>query len=232
MLLLFMETPGRDGGSDYRGARMPHATPGSVQRDAALQRLDELIAELGHSQENRDDLLIQHLQSARTSLLGAMPEEYELNLCSAKESAAGITDANLKSLVIQEVTALQEGNADLEPAAAQGWHRPQRVQNSALADADKGELYCFFHGYKTKFGVFYPTKYIFAAFPSFRIACDAAGKLEEAGFNKDEVMAVTDVETSRFFDEMRADAGLWGRAHGKFLALSRHRGRVRRYQPR
>jgi len=29
-------------------------------------------------------------------------------------------------------------------------------------------------------------------------------------------MAVTDVETSRFFDEMRADAGLWGELMASF----------------
>ena len=185
-------------------------------REQALARLDHLIHEVTQLSDGQKDLLLEHLQGARTYLLGAMPDEYELNLGAAKEAAAGITDARLQSLVIQEVTALQEGTADLEPATAQGWHRPRRVHNSEPADADKGELYRFFHGYKTKLGVFYPTKYIFAAFPSFRIACDAAGKLEAAGFTKDEVVAVTDAETSRFFDEMRADAGPWGELMASF----------------
>lgn len=185
-------------------------------QEQALARIDHLIHKVTQLSDGQKDLLLEHLQGARTYLLGAMPDEYELNLGAAKEAAAGMTDASLQNLVIKEMIALQKGNADLAPAPAGGWHRPRRVHNSAPADADKGELYRFFHGYKTKFGVFYPTEYIFAAFPSFRIASDAAGKLEVAGFTKDEVVAVTDAETSRFFDEMRADAGPWGELMASF----------------
>src|ERR1700680_3257987 len=101
-----METPGRVGGSDYRGVRMPHATPGLVQRDGALQRLDEVIAELGHSQENRKDLLIQRLQSARTSLLGAMPEEYALSLRSASENLSLVRDEPLRQRMEHTLSSL------------------------------------------------------------------------------------------------------------------------------
>jgi len=79
-----------------------------------------------------------------------------------------------------------------------------------VADAGKSELYRFFHGYRTKLGVFYPTHYIFAAFSSFQVAKNATSKLEEVGFSRDEFVAVTAAETLRFFDEMRADVGVWG----------------------
>jgi hypothetical protein len=85
---------------------MPHATLGPAQRDADLQRLDEVIADLGHSQENRDDLLIQHLQSARTYLLGAMPEEYAFGLRSACENLSLVRDEPSRRRVGDNLSSL------------------------------------------------------------------------------------------------------------------------------
>jgi hypothetical protein len=176
-------------------------------RERALAKLDSFIARL---RDGQNDLLLEHLQSARTYLLGAMPDEYQFSLQTAKETAAGVNDPTLKSLVLHELTALLENNVHTQPPL-ESWHRPHRDPNSrVVAEADKSELYGFFHGYRTKLGVFYPTHYIFAAFSSFQLAKSAAGKLEGAGFSRDELVAVTAGETMRFFNEMKADVGLLG----------------------
>ena len=49
-------------------------------REIALARLDRLIAEVKHFPAGQSDLLLEHLQSARIYLLGAMPHEYEFSL--------------------------------------------------------------------------------------------------------------------------------------------------------
>ena len=59
------------------------------------------------------------------------------------------------------------------------------------------------------FGVFYPTKFIVAMFPSFDSAKAAESALEGAGFTDDEVLAAPAVEVLRFFEELRLRAGLW-----------------------
>src|SRR6266478_6711031 len=176
-------------------------------RERALVKLDYLITRV---RDGQNDLLLEHLQSARAYLLGAMADEYEFSLHTAKETAAGLTDSSLKSLVLRELTALFEDHVHTQPPL-ESWHRPRRDPNSKMvADAAKSELYRFFHGYRTKLGVFYPTHYIFIAFSSFQLARNAASKLEEVGFSRDELVAVTGAETLRFFDEMRSDVGLWG----------------------
>jgi len=186
---------------------MMRGTPDEPLRERALVKLDYLIAQV---RDGQNDLLLEHLQSARAYLLGAMPVEYEFSLHTAKETAAGLTDSSLKSLVLRELTALIEDHVHTQPPL-ESWHRPRRDPNCKMvADADKSELYHFFHGYRTKLGVFYPTHYIFAAFSSFEAAKNATGKLEEVGFSRDEFVAVTAAETLRFFDEMRADVGVWG----------------------
>ena len=191
---------------------MGHAVLSAPLREVALARLDYLIVEVTPLRDSQNDLLLEHLQSARVYLLGAMPDEYEFSLGAAKETAAWLTDPTLQSLVTREVTALLEGTVDTQTPLVGAWHRPRRAPNSkTVAEADKkGELYRFFHGSGTRLGVFYPTHYIFAAFPSFQAARNAAGKLAEVGFSRDELVAVPAAETLQFFDEMRADVGLWG----------------------
>ena len=63
-----------------------------------LTSLDQLISDVGglgnpgtQSGGSRN-LLIEHLRSARTSLLGCMPGEYRSSLEEAKESVACIPD--------------------------------------------------------------------------------------------------------------------------------------------
>lgn len=58
-----------------------------MQQDEDLHHLDKLIADFG---DGRYDLLLEHLQTARRSLLGCMPGEYRMSLEQAKDSLAFI----------------------------------------------------------------------------------------------------------------------------------------------
>jgi hypothetical protein len=172
---------------------MPHATLAAAQRDADSQRLDELIAALGRSQENRDDLVIQHLQSARTYLLGAMPEEYALSLQHARESLSLVRDeASRRQLEDTLSTLLREIEHAGMPRGGQ-WSASARADRDARAGDRSGsgaDLFDFFKGAKTSLGVFYPWKYVIATFPSFEAAKAAGDALRQAGMGADEVMAV------------------------------------------
>ena len=192
---------------------MPHATLGPAQRDADSQRLDEWIAALGHSQENRDDLLIQHLQSARAYLLGAMPEEYALSLQNAMESLSVVRDEPSRRQLEDTLSALL---GEIERAGI-----PRDGQRSASARTDRdvragdrsgsgADLFAFFKGAKTSLGVFYPWKYVIATFPSFEAAKAAGDALRQAGMGADEVMAVTGEEMLKFFDQLRTETSLFG----------------------
>ncbi|SRR5712691_3124440 len=192
---------------------MPHATLGPAQRDADSQRLDEWIAALGHSQENRDDLLIQHLQSARAYLLGAMPEEYALSLQNAMESLSVVRDEPSRRQLEDTLSALL---GEIERAGI-----PRDGQRSASARTDRdvragdrsgsgADLFAFFKGAKTSLGVFYPWKYVIATFPSFEPAKAARDALLQAGMGADEVMAVTGEEMLKFFGQLRTETSLFG----------------------
>jgi hypothetical protein len=87
-------------------------------------------------------------------------------------------------------------------------HPPSRRLDRVETDAAKTRLHKFFHGSGATLGVFYPTHYVFAAFPSFQKAKDAELALRAAGFR--DVLTASAEETSRFFDELRAEVGLWG----------------------
>ena len=64
----------------------------------ALKSLDRLIVDAGGAgdagkqSKSSHGLLLEHLRSARSSLLGSMPGEYKSSLQEAKESAACIAD--------------------------------------------------------------------------------------------------------------------------------------------
>jgi len=197
---------------------MPHATLGPAQRDADLQRLDEVIADLGHSQEDRDDLLIQHLQSARTYLLGAMPEEYALGLRSACENLSLVRDEPSRRRVEDTLSSLlhEIENTGISRDGRRLSASP-RMDNKARA-GDPGsdesgsgaDLFDFFKGAKTSLGVFYPWLYVIATFPSFELAKAAGGRLRQAGLGANEVLAVTGEEMLRFFDQLRSETSLFG----------------------
>jgi len=188
---------------------MGHAALSGSLTDVALARLDHLISEVKHSQRSKTDLILEHLQSARIYLLGAMPDEYEFSLQEARRLAPQATDAALRKAVEQEVGVLLEQM----PAAASQPHtaavrRPEHAERKPLDAGDKSELYRFFHGSATTLGVFYPTHYIFASFPSLQNAKNAIKALQAAGYS--ETAAASAVETFQFMNEIRSEVGLWG----------------------
>ncbi len=58
--------------------------PGPAEREE-LARLDQLIAGLDVSLDTPQGLMREHLTAARSYLIGAMPEEYEMTLQMAKQ---------------------------------------------------------------------------------------------------------------------------------------------------
>ena len=190
---------------------MSHTVPSAPLTDAALIRLDHLIAEVRDSQDGNAELLLEHLQSARTSLLGAMPDEYEFSLVTAMDLAHQATNAALRKSIREEVKVLLDqlpaARPQTPPITSRLTSRPGR-DSQTLEETGKSELYRFFRGRATTLGVFYPTHYIFASFASLENARNAAKALRAAGCT--EVVATSGAETFRFMAEIRSEAGLWG----------------------
>jgi len=63
-----------------------------MNRATELTKLDELINEVSTPSESQCELLREHLESARTYLLGALPKEYMLSLRLANETLNCIVD--------------------------------------------------------------------------------------------------------------------------------------------
>ena len=61
-----------------------------------ISELDELVAGLEHEHCPNLSLLREHLQGARSYLLGAMPEEYKLNLRLAETATDCIKNGDLQ----------------------------------------------------------------------------------------------------------------------------------------
>ena len=184
---------------------------------AALARLDSLIAAVGHAPDGEETLLFEHLKSARACLLGAMPDEYEFSLASAKQMAVELTDPSLQEVVRKGVVGLLDGLSASRISLTIVPPRPGR--DGKTVDETKSVLYRFFHGSATTLGVFYPTRYIFASFTSFENAKKAAIALQAAGYR--ELVVASAAETFRFTNEIRADVGLWG---GLMASISRFFG--------
>jgi hypothetical protein len=83
---------------------MRHAMLHPAQRDRDLTLLDEMIASLKPLPEA--ELLIEHLNSARLYLLGAMPEEYLIGLESARNALASVTDSGLHAHLDETIAKL------------------------------------------------------------------------------------------------------------------------------
>jgi len=94
---------------------MGHAVLSLPFSQVALARLDHLIAEVSHFQGSQTGLLLEHLQSARTYLLGAMPNEYEFSLETAKSLGKEFADTTLQRIVIQETGVLLDQMAAAGP---------------------------------------------------------------------------------------------------------------------
>ena len=70
----------------------------------------------------------------------------------------------------------------------------------------------FFEATHTNLGiVFYPTHFIFAAFPSLTLAEEAGHALSEKGFPANEMEVASGPEVEEFFNEFRSERGAWGK---------------------
>jgi hypothetical protein len=79
-------------------------------------------------------------------------------------------------------------------------------------------LTSFFKETDSSLGLFYPKHYIIATFPTFEITQQAVHTLRKEGFGDDDALAVPGPEILEFFEEFRANAGLWA---GVITMLSR-----------
>jgi hypothetical protein len=70
---------------------MPQMTQGQE-----LAQLDGFLSELAKETEAQNELLREHLETARDYLIGAMPAEYRFNLKLAGETLNGVEDKNLR----------------------------------------------------------------------------------------------------------------------------------------
>src|SRR6185503_1445473 len=102
---------------------MLHATMGTARRDADIKRLDDLLAELRRTQPF-DDLLVEHLSSARNYLMGAMPEEYALALEEARQATDLVTNATVREKAQQTIASLLDEFNQTQPQPEAPRHRP------------------------------------------------------------------------------------------------------------
>jgi hypothetical protein len=65
-------------------------------QEETLSRLDDLLANLEHEHNPDCRMLREHLQGARSYLLGAMPAEYKLNLRLAEHVLGCVGNEELR----------------------------------------------------------------------------------------------------------------------------------------
>lgn len=71
-----------------------------------ITRLDEAIEEVSDPSEARCELLREHLESARTYLLGAMPAENSISLRLANEALDCIANADRRRRVREAIATM------------------------------------------------------------------------------------------------------------------------------
>lgn len=80
--------------------------------EAQLEKFDEILAFLANAPETDAVISAQeHLQSARSCLLGAMPEELELNLAMAEEAIHQMDDRHLRREALHLLEEVREARA-------------------------------------------------------------------------------------------------------------------------
>jgi hypothetical protein len=72
-----------------------------------ITRLDDAITQVSDPSESQCELLREHLESARISLLGELQEEYALNLRLASEVLNCIADRERRDRVQRLIGELQ-----------------------------------------------------------------------------------------------------------------------------
>lgn len=198
---------------------MPHAVLSPDQTESILARLDGLLATLSSWKPGPENLLVEHLRSARTYLLGAMPEEFLASLEDARQAAQLLENANLARALEGAIEHLQK-LAEEPWVPADTWHHVHHKQRTEAPAGVRSALWEFFSPADTSFGVFYPKEHILVTFPSYEQALAAEITLHQNGFRKEETRAFPGTELLRFFSELRAQAGLWGTLMAKLsLAL-------------
>lgn len=64
-----------------------------------IDQLNELLLELSTSTERQNALLLEHLESARFYLSGAMPREYRMSLAMAQKQLNSIDNDGIRARV-------------------------------------------------------------------------------------------------------------------------------------
>jgi len=162
---------------------MSQATLNQPHTDAHVARLDYSIAQLENKAGCGREPLLEHLKSARTYLLGAMPEEYSFSLEYAKQALPGLSDEPLRRKLGQALTDLLSDASSF--VAAPGEVDWRRSEPRAPAPGESASDLCtFFKGPITAFGVFYPKKYVIAILRSYAEARAACMALRNVGFGE------------------------------------------------
>jgi len=80
--------------------------------EAQLEKFDEILAFLADAPETEAVISAQeHLQFARSYLLGAMPEELEVSLAMAEKAIHGMDDCRLRQESLRLLDEVREARA-------------------------------------------------------------------------------------------------------------------------
>jgi hypothetical protein len=80
--------------------------------EAQLEKFDEILAFLADAPQTEAVISAQeHLQFARSYLLGAMPEELELSLAMAEQAIHGMHDRRLRQKAVRLLDEVREARA-------------------------------------------------------------------------------------------------------------------------
>jgi len=168
---------------------MPQSTQDSAHiEDQAGAKLSAVIAKLKATGDADYRLLVEHLETACSYLLGAMPGEATLNLKLAQQCRPGKpVPGELDETIAKILNGL----------------------SSRRMMGDSREVSAFFQRAGVSFGIFYPTKHVVAVFPSLEAAQAGHQALASAVFRMWETIVVTGEEAEKFLEELRTHEPLW-----------------------
>jgi hypothetical protein len=86
---------------------MSQATTHESHSRAVVNQLDDLIRLLERPTSESEDLLLEHIHSARTYWLGAMPREFTIALEDARCAAGQLQDADHRHTLDKALDHLQ-----------------------------------------------------------------------------------------------------------------------------
>ncbi|HEY3741606.1 MAG TPA: hypothetical protein VGL53_17255 [Bryobacteraceae bacterium] len=182
----------------------------SAQLDALINKLKDSVPK-----EERA-LLVEHLETAHAYFHGAMPAECAFNLELARRAADVLPDKNLRQECVALIDGMLESLARPGGGGTRSHAHPDQLRNHfELApgrSATAAELAAYFTEDRNshRFGTFYPTRHLVAVVESFELASMARGRLTNAGFPSDQVLAATGEEFAKFLEGQRAKCGVTG----------------------